>query len=99
MEKQKKLSHWLFRDLPSKENVEEKLREMGWTPLAIGKNFRLCKTYSVSRPYSTDPTSLGRLIKIIERGEVDPVSGEDYSKKVLVYDEKEYMYKLVKCLE
>ncbi len=96
---QKKLTHWLFSDIQDKKAIEEKLREMGWDPLAIGKNFKLCKTYVESRPPSTDPTSLGRLMKVIERGEVDPISGEDYSKKALVYDEKEYMYKIVECFE
>jgi len=55
---QKKLTHWLFQDIESKESIEEKLREMGWNPLAIGKNFRLCKTYTVSRPHPTDPARL-----------------------------------------
>jgi len=96
---QKKLTHWLFSDIESKESIEEKLKEMGWNPLAIGKNFRPCKTYTFSRPPSTDPASLGRLMKIIERGDVDPITGEDYSKKALVYDEKEYMYKIVECFE
>ena len=66
-----------------------------FTPLAVGSNFKPYKgcTLIESRPPSTSPTSLGKLMKAIEQGVVE--MGEDYSKKALVYDEKDFMYKLI----
>jgi len=85
---------------PVKESIEDFFSSMNWKPLAVGDNFKWkCKQFRYSRPPSTDPASLGRLSKAIEEGMKDPYSGEDYSKKALIWDEKDYMYYIVECLE
>ena len=67
-------------------------RKLNWEPLAIGPDFQIIEGghFVIERPHATDHASIGRLMKIVREGR------DKYGEYALIYDEKEYMYYLVR---